>query len=771
MMKISHTLLLMIIAAVFVWSQTATAQPPVFINEVDAHSSEGLEFIELFDGGAGNTALDGLVVVLFNGNGDTSYRAFDLDNYSTDVNGYFVLGGPNLRPAPDLAVTSRRFLQDGPDAVALYRGNPADFPRRTGVTIDNLIDAFVYDTKDGDDAGLLILLNDGEPQVDENGQGDQRNHSSQRFPNGSGGLRNTSTYDQHVPTPGAENARPSGDQALAIHQIQGAAHTSPHLDSRVQASGIVTAVDRNGFYLQDPDGDGDDSTSEGLFVYTRSRPDVVVGDSVEVVGAVKEYRSGSSSRRNDLTLTQIADVPTVTRISSNNPLPSPVPVWAGGRQPPTEVIDDDNLRTFDPYSDGIDFYESLEGMRVTIATSQVVAPPRFGKIFIVPASGSTGLNQRGGITIAARDFNPERLLINGRQLLSPGFRPSVGPGDLLGEVTGVVTYFRGNFEVLLTAPPTLRSRPVAREITPLRGGEDHLLVAAYNVKNLDPNDQDGDKDVAEGRFVDIARQIVKNLNQPDIIALQEVQDNSGSRNDGITTADQTLRFLIDSIYKVGGPTYSFIDNPPGNNMDGGQPGGNIRVAFLYDARRVSLIDSERLEDNDGNDAFARTRKPLQATFAFRGNRIILINNHFSSKWGSSPLFGSQQPPINGGFELRREQATFVKAHVDRLLDADPEAKIVVLGDLNEFQFEEPLSILEGTFDGGPQALFNLDASLPKTERYSYIYDGNAQKLDHILVSSALKKLGAGFDVVHVNCEYLDAPSDHDPLVARLTLGN
>ena len=181
--------------------------PEVMINEVDADtpSTDVMEFIELYDGGTGNTDLSGLVVVLFNGNGDISYNAFDLDGYSTDANGYFLLGNADVVPTPSIIFPSNT-LQNGADAIALYLGSDTDFPNGTAVTDVNLLDALVYDTSDGDDSGLLILLNPGQPQINEGGRGDKDNHSNQRIPNGSGGQRNTITYDQSLPTPGAENS-------------------------------------------------------------------------------------------------------------------------------------------------------------------------------------------------------------------------------------------------------------------------------------------------------------------------------------------------------------------------------------------------------------------------------------------------------------------------------------------------------------------------------------------------------------------------------------
>ena len=557
---------------------------------------------------------------------------------------------------------------------------------------------------------------------------------------------------------------------LSIWEIQGAGHVSPHLGARVRTSGIVTAVAANGFYLQDAAGDGDDRTSDGIFVYTRKKPRVAAGDAVSVAGKVGEYVPGGA-RTNNLSVTQIGGSPSVSLASSGNPLPPPVVVGASGRRPPTETIDDDGFSHFDPASDGIDFFESLEGMRVTIVAAQALAPTtRFGEIYVVAdlGAGASGRNRRGGLTIAPGDFNPERLQID--DSLMPGSMPAVDTGARLGDVTGVVGYRFGNFEVLPATAPTPASGSPVRESATLSGDASHLMIASFNLLNLDPNDGDGDADVADGRFAALAAQIVGDLNSPDILALQEVQDDSGSDDDGTTAAGRTLRALTDAIAGAGGPAYSALDNPPADGKDGGQPGGNIRVCFLYNAGRVELIGKPlRLEDNDGEDAFERARKPLQAAFEFAGERIVLINNHLTSRGGSSPLFGALQPPAIGGLDKREAQAAFLNAHVDRLLAADPEARIVLLGDFNEFRFGTPMAILDGTYGCGPQVLFNLAAGLPATERYSYIYEGNSQELDHMLVSRALHDLGPRFEVVHLNCEFSGAPSDHDPLLARLRL--
>ena len=165
-------------------------------------------------------------------------------------------------------------------------------------------------------------------------------------------------------------------------------------------------------------------------------------------------------------------------------------------------------------------------------------------------------------------------------------------GASLGDVTGVVSYGFSNFEILPTeAFSVVSNSTLTPESTQLTGTNNQLTIASYNVLNLDPNDNDGDTDIANGRFDAIAQQLVSNLNTPDIIGLQEVQDNSGSADDGTTAADVTLQTLVDAIAVAGGPTYEFIDNTfIGNNVSGGQPGGNIRTAFLYNPNRVSVVN-------------------------------------------------------------------------------------------------------------------------------------------------------------------------------------
>ena len=576
---------------------------------------------------------------------------------------------------------------------------------------------------------------------------------------------------------------PGASAMTSVGTIQGAAHTSPFRGRTVATTGIVTAVDTDGFYLQDPAGDGDARTSDGLFVFTGRKPAAAVGDRLCVRGPVAEYQPGGAAT-NNLTITQITR-PTLTRLSRRNRLPTPVVMGVGGRIPPDRVIDNDGFAVFDPEEDGIDFYEALEGMRVTVKDAVAVSPTsRFGEIFVrARGTSSSGLSKRGTLTIRPDDFNPERIQIDDDFGLSPMAPPHVKVGDSLGDVTGVVNYGFGNYEVRFTEAFTHTRGLLKPEATHLSSGDGYLTIASFNVLNLDPNDADGDTDMAAGRFDVVASVIAKNLRYPDIVALQEVQDNDGSARTGVKAADATLRLLVDRIAVLGSVRYRFVDHPfIGDDTNGGQPGGNIRVAFLYNPRRVDLIPGSVAtvtgpadQRTNPRNPFFNGRLPLIAGFRTRAPGhapVTVINNHFNSKRGSSPLVGQIQPStelqespgVNSGVDHRRRQARAVHDFVTARLAARGDAHIVVLGDFNEFAFVSPLRILE-------RSLYNLTRNLPPSERYTYIFEGNAQSLDHVLVSPSLSA-SAEVDIVHVNAEFAETAaraSDHDPILARLKL--
>ncbi|MGF1487409.1 MAG: 5'-nucleotidase C-terminal domain-containing protein [Prochloraceae cyanobacterium] len=538
---------------------------------------------------------------------------------------------------------------------------------------------------------------------------------------------------------------------VRISDVQGTGLTSLLAGQLVTIeTAIVTAVDSNGFYLQDTVADGNIATSDGIFVFTGSAPTVAVGDEVLISGTVSEFTPGGVNSGN-LSTTQISNPTAITTLSTGNILPAPVIIGNTGRIPPTSNIS----------PDGINFFESLEGMRVTVRDPIAVAPTnRFGEIYTLASNGqnATGVNNDGGITISPQDFNPERIQIDvdGGVFNTP--TPNVNVGDRLSDVTGVVSYAFGNYEVIPTEAFTLTPGTLTPETTNLVGNVDRLTVATFNVENLDPGDP-------IAKINGLAGQIVNNLRSPDIIGLQEIQDNSGSTNDGIVSGDLTARTLIDAIIAAGGPVYTYAEIAPVDGTSGGQPGGNIRVGYLYRSDRVDLVANSLTAIGQGNPAFTNSRQSLAAKFLFNGQEVTVVNNHFSSKGGSDPLFGTIQPPANGNVTKREGQAQAVNDFVDGILATDPNAKVIVLGDLNEFEFNSPLDILKG---GNNPVLNNLTETLVPKERYTYNFQGNSQALDHILVSNSLNNL-AEYDIVRVNSQFANQVTDHDPAVVSLNL--
>lgn len=580
----------------------------------------------------------------------------------------------------------------------------------------------------------------------------------------------------------AVNVTPASSD-FRIHDVQGASHTSPLDNQQVSVPGIVTARASNGFYLQDWLPDANEATSEGIFVYTDSAPTVSVGDRVTVSGRVAEFRAGGSDGLDNLTTTEIT-APTVDVQSSGNALPAPIVVGAGGRVPPTSVIDNDatgsveTSGTFDTATDGIDFYESLEGMRVQIDNPVASGPTNsFGEISVLADNGSaaTGRTARGGVIVQSGDFNPERIILD--DVLAN--TPAVNVGAVAPVAVGVMDYGFGNFKLLVTAPPAFADGGLVREVTAATTSLDRVTVASFNVENLSPND-------AATKFNSLASQIVTNLRAPDIVAVMEIQDNNGATNDAVVDASQTFQSLIAAIASAGGPTYGYRQIDPVDDQDGGEPGGNIRVGFLFNSQRVSFIDrpggtsssattvidgayGPQLSASPGriqptDSAFSASRKPLAGEFLFNGRKLFVIANHFNSKGGDQALFGRFQPPQRSSEAQRAAQANIVGQFVQALHQRDAGAKVVVLGDLNDFQFSDTLTILKQS------GLVDLVEGLPENERYTYVYDGNSQALDHIMVSNTLAQSALPeYDVVHVNSEFADQTSDHDPEVATLLL--
>jgi predicted extracellular nuclease len=753
---------------------------------------------------------NGVVVSEFQFRGvDGNDEFVELLNTSTgpvNIGGWRLQGCAAASGAPDARATV-------PAGVTLAAGQRYLFVHTGGTATGDVS----YGLGIADDGGARITLADTTTVVDgvgsSNGAVDEcregaglaipTSNGSNAFERKNGGAQDTNDNAADFDGPKAGNPQgsstPPAPVAAKIREIQGLAHISPLNERQVKdVEGVVTALRTaggRGFWMQDTAPDASPDTGEGIFVFTSAAPTVALGDAVRVAGRVSEFRP---SNANNLTVTQIGS-PTVTKLSSGNTVPAATVVGLGGRMPPVAIIDNDTSgsvetgpTTFDPDQDGIDFWESLEGMLVQVNDGAVVNETEsFGEITLLPDNGMWATGTRtvhGGILPAPdySDFNPERIAIDD-EILRDRINPRPGRAmpimdvgaRILGAIVGPLDYTFANYKIQATATPAVIASPFGPETTQAPVDQE-ITIGTFNVENLDPGD---------GALFDrLAGQIVQNLRAPDLLGIEEVQDNGGAANDGVVDASQTWSMLIAAITRAGGPLYEYRQIDPVNNEDGGAPGANIRVGFLFRTDRgLSFIDrpggtsttatsvvatpsGPQLSFSPGridpsNPAFVATRKSLVGEFKARGKKLFVVVNHFSSKNDDQPLIGHNQPPTRFTEGPRHGQAGVVNRFADDILAVDSTANVVVLGDINDFEFSDTVDILEG--DG---ELFSAIKTLPANERYSYVFEGNSQVLDQILLSGNLNgHFPYTYDVVHVNSEFSAQASDHEPSLVRIRL--
>jgi len=245
-------------------------------------------------------------------------------------------------------------------------------------------------------------------------------------------------------------------------------------------------------------------------------------------------------------------------------------------------------------------------------------------------------------------------------------------GDSLEDITGIVQHAFGFYSILpLTALKLSSFASSAAPASSLKTSSDcrALTVGDYNVENLAPNSTHLPK---------VAAHIVTYLKTPDLIFIQEIQDASGPTDDGVVSANATLSALTAAIKALpGGVSYAFASVDPISNQDGGQPGGNIRQAYLYRPEVLSLyklnpgsgsdktevLPGPSLSFNPGriepaSEAWAASRKPIAAAWVAKGAKkpFFTVNVHFSSKGGGTSMHGDVRPPLNGAVAKRVQQA-------------------------------------------------------------------------------------------------------------------
>ncbi|MCZ2257582.1 endonuclease [Sporosarcina sp. G11-34] len=579
--------------------------------------------------------------------------------------------------------------------------------------------------------------------------------------------------------------------SLRIHDIQGAGHTSPFEGQTVEGvEGIVTysftLTGSTYYHIQTPDALADDNlnTSEAIVLYSGNSPwPIQVGDLVSVTGQVSEYAiDGYADRQDtDMKTTQI-NVRNdaggkVTKLESNVKLPTPIKIDETNL--PTKHIDSDRLAIFNPDVDAIDFWESLEGMLVEVDNVKAVAPQQHGDLTTVLENRKTN-SLHGGLLLEEGNFNADRIQFR----LEPNGDArnfEVATGDTFnGTIKGVVGYSFQNYKIYVDLDEMKKKHSkgtATPEKTTIVKADDKLTIASYNLENFSNNKTSTTNDKAQK----LARAFAKDMQSPDIVGVTEVQDNNG-QSKGDSKANESYKRLIDAIKAEGGVEYEYVNIDPENNKDGGAPDANIRVGFLYNPDRVTLTEglpegdattavgykNGKLTHNPGriepnNAAFNSSRKPLAAQFEFQGESVVVIANHWNSKNGDTPLFGSKQPPVNGSEAQRHKIAEIVYNFVKDIKTQNPTANVVSVGDFNDFQFSKSLKIHEGDL------MTNMINKVETADRYSYVFGGNSQVLDHVLVSNHLADKTA-IDILHINADFTDMAgraSDHDPVLVQI----
>lgn len=792
----------------------------ITINELDADQSgtDSAEFIELYDGGLGDTSLAGYSLVFYNGSNDQSYRTVDLNNLTTNAAGYFVIcGDDSLVDHCDLDLaTNTNLIQNGADAIALYQAQAADFPNGTPVTNSNLVSALVYDTNDNDDAGLSILLSAGAVQINENDGGNKDFESIQAC----------TEWTTALPTPGmanqCESAEPVAELGACGETTQGSfnyissvqgevsdinADASLLLGQQVIIEAVVTtdlqggtlangnvSYQYSGYWLQEEADDYDDNsnTSEGIFVYDFSN-EVSIGDKVRLLAQVDEFNQ----------VTQLKSVQEMIVCSQNNELPEAINLSL-----PVHALTD---------------FEAVEGMLVSNNQHLVVSDlygtgyglGNYGQ-FVVSSKlhfqpTEVALPMSAEAQAIADEYLVDVLLIDdGVSKSYPSFIPfpddsgfsAENPmriGYSVPQVSGVMNAYRNNYILIpsvITIDPTN-----ARTLAPVKGDSANLIIAGMNVLNYFNGDGLGEGfPTARGaRTADAfelqSKKIVAALQaiDADIIGLMELENDGFASNSAIQT-------LVDELNQVQlvGDEYRFVNPFPD---DAGILMGSdaITVGLLYRPNKVSLVgqtvilDSANSPlDNEGKPLFddSKNRPSLIQTFDYDGQEFTVSVNHLKSK-------GSACGEVNEGEDGQANcniMRTRAAQGLSQFLATNPTgiktADVMILGDLNAYSQEDPMQVF---YEYGFSNLKYTDKAT-EAQPYSYSFAGFLGSLDHALASDSLLEHVVSVDAWHINSvedslmdyqtedngqpydsvDNYAAPdayrsSDHDPIVIALDM--
>lgn len=556
-----------------------------------------------------------------------------------------------------------------------------------------------------------------------------------------------------------------------IHELQGDGETSPFVNSDVATRGLVTARKTNGFFIQTLDAEDDDrpETSEGLFVFTNSGPTVAVGDEVRVSGHLAEFRSSSAVLPG--TLTEITG-PSVELISSGNQLPAAIDVAVF-----TGLPDNPRLRS------RAEQLERFEGMLVAAPAMDVVGPTNlFGELYAVDAGKPRTVREPGvdisemmpvgaPSTIDRFDGNFERLMLDSDDLIDAfGMqrpRLNVAVGARIQPVSGPLDYAFDNYRVALDAPAMATGGRVPTGVPTATGAE--FTIAALNLENF----RDLTPDFAN-RMQKASRLIVDILRTPDILGLIEVGDL------------EDLQELAALVNAAAGTAYEayLLDG------DGQSTSFEQNIGYLVNIERIEVSVAPlqmyhgKTYDFAGQTGLLLHDRPplvLEARVRHSGTALTVILNHLRSLIGVS-----SHEPIGGGFtegERVREKRRLQAEDVADLIQSRSQENLVVLGDMNAFEFNDGLVDVVGTLKGSPAPaeevvepsldrwtfeLADLVEMLPQPNRHSYVFEGNAQVLDHVLVNGPMLARLSRFLYARSNADFPEVFESDFMVTTRLS---
>ncbi len=566
--------------------------------------------------------------------------------------------------------------------------------------------------------------------------------------------RTLADIDASAPSPGTGEGWGGGVELTPIYEIQGDGPETPLAGKDLNVLGIVTGINPYGFYLQDPVGDDNPSTSDGVYVYMARRPAVAVGDCVLVrQAAASEYYEKTE-------LTEARSIAAVEGCGPTELQPSPAPLARRNQSPG-------------------DIFEPLEGMLVSLdtLTGTVQGPTkRFDSGDVEMALVVEGLE---AYLPAGRVYQSQAGDMDGLIFLSGALGvelPDAAWGDLVtvsaeeGPVLAILDYNFGKYQLMLLpgAEVTAESENAVVDSLPPTP-EDAFTVCTFNVYGLGQGrDQHPNEDDYTQQIYKRAVAIAEGLDGCTIIGLQE----TGTPEDAANLA-HLLTDEFDLPYAavaIEGPNSSDREFPLTNSL-------------LVRTDRATVVAAESMQGCSrftfGLRFIPGTCPPRQ--FAFFNRPPLVVDLEVSGPWGDPyPLtvivnhWKSKGGDESVNIIRRTYQAEHVAGLVQARLDADPEAHIVVLGDLNDYYESPPVEILQE--QTSPSLLHSFDILSP-ADRYTFIFNGGSQALDHILYSRGMQTAFAGIDPLHIDADFpfyaeMDTTTiyhaaDHDPVVLTL----